>query len=98
MEMIKRWLVCKKNYGIYALTVGKVYETHRIDVSFKYKDHKRNIDKGLYNGWHLGMYYVLDDNGKRVNIYVSGEGYKAMWKEIRREKLNHCTNPDPLFN
>lgn len=77
--MIKRWLQCKKAYSE-SLTVGKIYETHRIDIPYIHEEHKYNVGyKGkiwVYDGWQLGMYYILDDNGERHNIYVTGVDYK----------------------
>lgn len=101
LDMVKRWLECKRTWFNDSLTIGKIYETHRIDIPYKQDEHKYNVGyRGriwYYSGWHLGSYYIIDDNGERHNLYVTGADFKNKWKEIKREKLNYCTNPDPFF-
>lgn len=99
MQMVKRWLrYTGYNQDSYPnLTKGKVYETHRIEYH-SWEDYYLDVPAGeKYSGWDRGTYFVMDDNGKRLNIYVTGVDYKNNWKCIRQERLHYCTNPDPMF-
>ncbi|AHZ09910.1 hypothetical protein FP76_gp184 [Bacillus phage Evoli] len=99
MQMVKRWLqYTGHNQDLHPnLTKGKVYETHRIEYHSWEDGYLDITPPARYYGWSKGTYFIMDDNDERLNIYVTGVDYKNNWKCIKQEKLDYCTNPDPMF-
>ena len=97
MNMIKRWLRYTGAYEHENLTVGKVYETHRIEFS-TYRDYYLDMTgKNEYYGWNKGTYFIMDDNNERRNVYITGTTFRECFDVVKEERLDYCTNPDPMF-